>query len=105
MNDRKASPNDSEQIRRLVAEIVQNGRDELEQTVLANQTLFEILAERMIREFPEGKLDIERVRSDIRSAAANSEWTGQRLLLSELALLQLWDILRSENIKLLYHRS
>lgn len=103
MNDRKTGRNEEEQIRRLLTEL-QASKNELEQTILANQLLFEFVAERMIREFPDRKMDIENVRDALHTAAAGAETAGQRLLASELALLQLWDILRSENIKQLYHR-
>jgi hypothetical protein len=105
INDRKTGRTESEQLSRLMAEIMQDGRNELEQTVLANQTTFEVIADRMIDEFPDRKSDIEQLRVALHTAAGNADLTGQRLLVSELALLQLWDILRSENIKLLYHRN
>ena len=75
------------------------------QTILANQTLCEVFANRMIRQFPERKWDVEQVQRQLHDSAAKSELAGERLLVSELALLQLWDILRGENIQLLFKRS
>ncbi len=86
----------SDHIRQGITLIDQSSFVDMETTILANQSLARAIAQQLAGLFPARKWEIDEILLEYQQLANSFNTNGQRLYLTELMLLQLWDIRRSE---------